>query len=136
METERLQHSLSAQISYYNDKIQKNPDWLFAGVYVDDGISGTGTAKREDFNRMIADADSGKIDIILTKSISRFARNTVDLLETVRHILAFQCLLYSAFRVINYSDKAVVGGMNSEPGSNDSEGSTCGTETDATGISG
>jgi site-specific DNA recombinase len=86
METERLQHSLSAQISYYNDKIQKNPDWLFAGVYVDDGISGTGTAKREDFNRMIADADAGKIDIILTKSISRFARNTVDLLETVRHL--------------------------------------------------
>ena len=86
METERLQHSLSAQISYYNDKIQKNPDWLFAGVYVDDGISGTGTAKREDFNRMIADADAGKIDLILTKSISRFARNTVDLLETVRHL--------------------------------------------------
>ena len=86
METERLQHSLSAQISYYNDKIQKNPDWLFAGVYVDDGISGTGTAKRDDFNRMIADADAGKIDIILTKSISRFARNTVDLLETVRHL--------------------------------------------------
>lgn len=86
METERLQHSLSAQISYYNDKIQKNPDWLFAGVYVDDGISGTGTTKREEFNRMIADADAGKIDIILTKSISRFARNTVDLLETVRHL--------------------------------------------------
>ena len=73
----------AVSISYYNDKIQKNPDWLFAGVYVDDGISGTGTAKREDFNRMIADADAGKIDIILTKSISRFARNTVDLLETV-----------------------------------------------------
>ena len=86
METERMSHSLSAQISYYNDKIQKNPDWLFAGVYVDDGISGTGTAKREDFNRMIADADAGKIDIILTKSISRFARNTVDLLQTVRHL--------------------------------------------------
>ena len=86
METERLQHSLSAQISYYNDKIQKNPDWLFAGVYVDDGISDTGTAKREEFNRMIADADAGKIDIILTKSISRFARNTVDLLAKVRHL--------------------------------------------------
>ncbi len=53
---------------------------------MDDGISGTGTAKREEFNRMIADADAGKIDIILTKSISRFARNTVDLLETVRHL--------------------------------------------------
>ena len=86
MESERLQHSLSAQVSYYNDKIQKNPDWLFAGVYVDDGISGTGTAKRQDFNRMIEDAEAGRIDIILTKSISRFARNTVDLLKTVRHM--------------------------------------------------
>ena len=86
METERLQHSLSAQISYYNDKIQKNPDWLFAGIYADNGISGTGTEKREEFNRLLADCEAGKIDIVLTKSISRFARNTVDLLETVRHL--------------------------------------------------
>ena len=86
MESERLQHSLSAQISYYNDKIQKNPDWLFAGIYADNGISGTGTEKREEFNRLLADCDAGKIDIVLTKSISRFARNTVDLLETVRHL--------------------------------------------------
>lgn len=85
-ETERLHHSLSAQVSYYNDKIQKNPDWLFAGIYVDNGISGTGTEKRSDFNRMISDCDAGRIDLILTKSISRFARNTVDLLETVRHL--------------------------------------------------
>ena len=86
MESERLQHSLSAQISYYNEKIQKNPDWLFAGVYADYGISGTGTAKRDEFNRMLADCEAGKIDIVLTKSISRFTRNTVDLLETVRHL--------------------------------------------------
>ena len=86
METERLQHSLSAQISHYNDYIQKNPDWLFAGVYSDNAVSGTGTARRDGFNRMIADCDAGKIDIILTKSISRFARNTVDLLEVVRHL--------------------------------------------------
>lgn len=86
METEKMAHSLSAQISYYNDKIQKNPNWLFAGVYADDGISGTGTAKREEFKRLIKDCDAGKIDIVLTKSISRFARNTVDLLKTVRHL--------------------------------------------------
>ena len=86
METERMNHSLSAQVSYYNEKIQKNPDWLFAGVYADNGISGTGTAKRDEFNRLIADCDAGKIDLVLTKSISRFARNTVDLLETVRHL--------------------------------------------------
>jgi DNA invertase Pin-like site-specific DNA recombinase len=86
MESERMSHSLSAQISYYNDLIQKNPDWEFAGVYADNGISGTSTAKRDEFRRMVADAEDGKIDIILTKSIQRFARNTVDLLETVRHL--------------------------------------------------
>ena len=86
MESERMQHSLSAQISYYNALIQKKPEWEFAGVYADDGISGTGTAKRLEFLRMIADCEAGKIDIILTKSIQRFARNTVDLLKTVRHL--------------------------------------------------
>ena len=86
MESERMHHSLSAQISYYNALIQKRPEWEFAGVYADDGISGTGTAKRSEFLRMIADCEAGKIDIILTKSIQRFARNTVDLLETVRHL--------------------------------------------------
>lgn len=86
METDRLAHSLSAQVSYYNDLIQSNPEWEFAGVYADFGISGTGTAKREEFNRLIADCEAGKINIVLTKSISRFARNTVDLLSTVRHL--------------------------------------------------
>lgn len=86
MESERMNHSLSAQISYYNDLIQRNPDWEFAGVYADNGISGTSTAKRDEFRRMITDAEQGEIDIILTKSIQRFARNTVDLLETVRHL--------------------------------------------------
>lgn len=86
METDRLAHSLSAQVSYYNDLIQSNPEWEFAGVYADFGISGTGAAKREEFNRLIADCEAGKINIVLTKSISRFARNTVDLLSTVRHL--------------------------------------------------
>lgn len=86
MESERMNHSLSTQISYYNNLIQKNPDWEFAGVYADNGISGTSTAKRDEFNRMIADAKQGKIDIILTKSIQRFARNTVDLLKAVREL--------------------------------------------------
>ena len=86
MESERLKHSLSAQVSYYNDMIQKNPGWLFAGVYTDEGVTGTVTSKRSGFNRLIQDCDAGRIDLILTKSISRFARNTVDLLETVRHL--------------------------------------------------
>lgn len=86
MESERLQHSLSAQVSYYSALIQKHPGWEYVGVYADNGITGTKTTSREEFNRMLADCEAGKIDIILTKSISRFARNTVDLLETVRHL--------------------------------------------------
>lgn len=85
-DSERLLHSLSAQISYYSSRIQKNPDWEYAGVYADEAVSGTGTDKREEFNRLIADCEAGKVDIVLTKSISRFARNTVDLLGTVRHL--------------------------------------------------
>lgn len=86
METDRLMHSLSAQISYYNDLIQKNPEWEYAGVYADSFITGTNTKKRTEFQRLISDCEMGLIDIVLCKSISRFARNTVDLLETVRHL--------------------------------------------------
>ncbi len=86
METERLQHSISAQISYYSNLIQSNPAWEYVGVYADSGISGTSTKGRPEFNHMIEDCEKGLIDIVLTKSISRFARNTVDLLKTVRHL--------------------------------------------------
>lgn len=85
-DTKRLMNSVSAQVSHYRALIQDNPQWEYAGVYADCGISGTGMAKRSEFRRMLADCEDGKIDIILTKSISRFARNTVDLLETVRHL--------------------------------------------------
>ena len=84
--TDRLLHSAAAQISYYNELIQNNPEWIFAGVYADTDISGLSTAARDEFTRLLADCDSGKIDIILCKSISRFARNTVDLLNAVRHL--------------------------------------------------
>lgn len=86
METERLHHSLSSQVSYYSELIQKNPEWEYVGVYADEGITGTIAKKRDEFQRLIADCEAGKIDIVLTKSISRFARNTVDLLKTVRHL--------------------------------------------------
>lgn len=86
VERGRTLHSYSAQVSYYNELIQKNPEWEFAGVYSDLGISGTGIEKRNDFKRLLQDCEEGKIDIILTKSISRFARNTVDLLNVVRHL--------------------------------------------------
>ena len=84
--TVSLLHSLSAQISYYSTLIQSNPEWEYAGVYADEGITGTSTVKRDKFRELIADCEAGKIDLVLTKSISRFARNTVDLLNTIRHL--------------------------------------------------
>ena len=76
-------HSLSAQVGYYNQLIQQNPAWEYAGVYVDEALTGTKDSRPE-FQRMLADCKAGKIDRILTKSISRFARNTVTVLESVR----------------------------------------------------
>ena len=86
METERLMHSLSSQVSYYSELIQSNPDWEYAGVYADKFLSATGGVRRPEFERLIQDCMDGKIDIVLCKSISRFARNTVDLLQTVRQL--------------------------------------------------
>lgn len=86
METERLMHSLSSQVSYYSEFIQANPEWEYAGVFADRFISGTQAEKRPEFQRLIKECKDGKIDIVLCKSISRFARNTVDLLETVRYL--------------------------------------------------
>lgn len=85
MDTERLENSLSAQISYYSALIQKNPCWEYAGVFADNGISGTSTDRTE-FQRLMAECEAGHIDIILTKSISRFARNTLDTLTAVRRL--------------------------------------------------
>ena len=78
--------SYEAQVDYYTHYIKERPDWAFAGMYADEGISGTNTKRREGFNQMIADALAGKIDLIVTKSVSRFARNTVDSLTTVRRL--------------------------------------------------
>ena len=86
MDSANLLHSLSAQVSYYSSLIQKNPEWAYAGVYVDEAITGTSVKKRPEFNRMMADCEEGKIDLILVKSISRFARNTIDTLTAVRHL--------------------------------------------------
>ncbi len=83
---EEQQTSYELQISYYNKKIHSNPEWEFAGVFADRGISGTGTKKRAAFQRILEAARQGKIDLILTKSIKRFSRNTVDLLNTIREL--------------------------------------------------
>jgi len=78
-------HSLSAQVSYYNQLIQSNPEWLFCGVYADEALTGT-KDNRGNFQKLLAECRAGNIDLIITKSISRFARNTVTLLETVREL--------------------------------------------------
>lgn len=77
-------NSYQAQIDYYTAYINNRADWQLAGIYTDEGLSGTSTAKRAGFQQMVQDALSGKIDLIITKSVSRFARNTVDSLTTVR----------------------------------------------------
>ena len=78
--------SSEAQVEHYTEFIQKNPEWEFAGIYADDGISGTNTKNRDEFNRMIEDCEAGTTDMIITKSISRFARNTLDCLKYIRQL--------------------------------------------------
>ena len=80
-------HSLSAQISFFNDYISKVPNWQFIGSYIDEGISGTSVNKREEFLRMIDDAKNHKFDLILTKEISRFSRSTLDSIKYTQELL-------------------------------------------------
>ncbi len=82
--SENLLHSLANQVSYYSELIRSNPAWDFIEVYIDEGITGTSVENRHEFLRMMEDARQGKFDLLLTKSVSRFARNTVDLLENCR----------------------------------------------------
>ena len=87
-DSEEQLNSYEAQKTYYTQKIQDSPDWEMAGIYADEGISGTSLKKRTQFNKMITACKRGHIDLIITKSLSRFARNTVDCLETVRLLKA------------------------------------------------
>ena len=83
-DSEEQLNSYEAQKGYYLQKIEETPDWEMAGLYADEGISGTSRKKRTEFNKMLTACKRGRIDMIITKSLSRFARNTVDCLETVR----------------------------------------------------
>ncbi len=85
-ETEEQNSSYEVQVAHYTDFIKKNAEWEFAGIFADDGISGTNTKKREEFNRMIDECMEGNIDLVITKSISRFARNTLDCLKYIRQL--------------------------------------------------
>lgn len=80
--------SYEAQKAYYTDKIMTNPDWTMAGIFADEGISGTSTAKRKEFNRLIRSCRQGKVDVVMVKSISRFARNTLDCISYTRMLQA------------------------------------------------
>ena len=90
-DSEEQLNSYEAQKSYYTQKIADSPDWEMAGIYADEGISGTSMKKRTEFKKMITACKRGHIDLIITKSLSRFARNTVDCLETVR-LLKANCI--------------------------------------------
>ncbi len=85
-ETEEQNSSYEVQVAHYTEFIKKNAEWEFAGIFADDGISGTNTKKREEFNRMIDECMEGNIDLVITKSISRFARNTLDCLKYIRQL--------------------------------------------------
>ena len=100
--------SLETQIKHYESYINANPDWEFAGLYYDEGITGTKKEKRPELLRMITDCENKKIDFIVTKSISRFARNTTDCLELVRKLLALGVFIYFEKENIN------TGSMESE----------------------
>ena len=96
--------SYQTQIEHYEEIINKNPDWVFAGIFADEGISATSTKGREQFNLMIQACHDGKIDMIITKSISRFARNTVDCLNYIRELKALNIPIYFEKESINTMD--------------------------------
>lgn len=103
-DTEEQASSYDAQVDHYTEFISKNPDWQLAGIFADDGISGTNTKKREEFNRMINECSAGNIDMIITKSISRFARNTLDCLKYIRELKAKNIPVYFEKESINTLD--------------------------------
>ena len=93
--------SFSAQVKHYNDLIQSNPAWIFAGIYADEGISGTKKDNRSEFLRLIADCEAKRMDLVITKSISRFARNTTDCLEAVRKLTELGIGIFFEKEMIN-----------------------------------
>ena len=103
-EYEEQESSYDVQVEHYTTYIKNKPEWEFVEVYADDGISGTNTKKRDEFNRMIDDCKAGKIDMILTKSISRFSRNTVDCLKYTRELKALNIAVFFEKENINTLD--------------------------------
>lgn len=103
-DSEEQASSYEVQIEHYTDFIKKNSEWAFAGIFADDGISGTNMKKREEFNRMIEECMAGNIDMVITKSISRFARNTLDCLQYIRKLKDKNIAVYFEKENINTLD--------------------------------
>ena len=93
-ELEEQQSSLELQMSAFREQIDARPDWELAGIYADNGITGTQVQNRTEFLRMMEDCENGMIDYIITKSISRFARNTLECLSYVRHLKEMGVFVY------------------------------------------
>ena len=100
-EKEQQKNSLENQDDYYRDKILSNPNWTFISGYSDDGITGTCIKKRNDFKSMIEDGRNNKFDLILTKEVCRFARNTLDTLQITRELLSMGKGVYFELDNIN-----------------------------------
>lgn len=100
--------SLKAQREHYERYIKSNPEWEFAGLYYDEGISGTKMEKRTELLRLIRDCKQGRIDFIITKSISRFARNTVDCLELVRKLIDIGVYIYFEKKDFNTAESPIL----------------------------
>lgn len=98
-------NSLDNQVSYYTDFIKNNPNWEYVEGYVDEGLSGVSTAKREHFNEMIEDGKAGLFDLIITKEVSRFARNTLDSIRFTRELLSNGVVVYFQNDNINTLDE-------------------------------
>lgn len=101
--TEQLT-SYQAQMQHYSEHISQNPSWIFVGIYADEGISGTSTKNRTQFNKMIEDCKNHKIDMVLTKSISRFARNTLDCLKYIRRLKEYGVAVFFEKENVNTLD--------------------------------
>lgn len=101
--------SYEVQVQHYTEYIGRNKEWKLAGTYTDDGISGTNTKEREGFNEMIDDCMAGKVDLIITKSISRFARNTIDCLKYVRQLREKNIAIIFEKENINTLDRGIWG---------------------------
>lgn len=100
-DNEDQNNSFESQQRYFQECIQQNPDWELQGIYADEGLSGTDTKKRKQFNRMICAAREGKIDLIITKEVSRFARNTLDMLDYTRELRRYGIGVYFLIDNIN-----------------------------------